>query len=70
MEQELTDAQRERIVFAGKLFAGIYKALGQYPCTTFICAEDDFTTQFHACVCTPGAITIARLIPGEDEEDA
>ena len=70
MAQELTDAQRERIVFAGKIYAAIYQGLGQVPCTTFLCSEDDYETKFHACVCNPGAITILRLLPrGEDEDD-
>ena len=69
MEPELSDKQRTRIVFAGKIYAGIYSALGQFPCTTFLCAEDGYATRFHACVCTPGTITVTRVgVEGAEDE--
>lgn len=69
MLPELTDEQRERIVFAGKVYVEIYRALGQFPCTTFLCSEDGYASRFHACVCTPGTITVARLaLAGAEDE--
>lgn len=67
MAAELTELQRQRLIFVGKIFGYMHQALGEKPCTSFFCVEDDFETQFHACFCTPGTLIINRTFVGDGD---